>query len=153
MRRTLVTLGTLGLLTAVLALPANGDDKKPGGFLSPDNWEGLMEYWTINGDTIVGKTPPKHPFNTFLCSKKKYKDFELSFQIRLKDGKGNSGVQVRSRIHDEKKLAVTGPQCDIGEGYWGSLYGENFGGMMKQADAAAVNKQLKKADFNDYYVK
>ena len=38
----------------------------------------------------------------------------------------------RSRIHNEKTFAVTGPQCDMGDVYWGSLYGENFGGMMTE---------------------
>ena len=119
-------------------------------------WEGLIEqYWSVSdGGAIIGTGGEKKiPFNTFLCSKKKYKDFELSFQVRLKDGKGNSGVQIRSHIHNMKNFAVTGPQADIGEGYWGSLYGENFGGMMKQADAKAVNAKLKKDGFNDYYIK
>ena len=38
----------------------------------------------------------------------------------------------------------------MGGPYWGSLYGENFGGMMKAADAKLVKKILKKDDFNDY---
>jgi hypothetical protein len=118
-------------------------------------WEGLTkEYWSVKDGAIVGTGGDKTvPFNTFLCSTKKFKDFELSFQIRLKDGKGNSGVQIRSKVHDMKKFAVSGPQADIGEGYWGSLYGENFGGMMKQAPAKDVNAKLKKDDFNDYSIK
>jgi hypothetical protein len=120
-----------------------------------DGFEGLIDqFWSVKDGAIVGTGGDKTiPFNTFLCSKHKYRDFEMSFQIRLKGGKGNSGIQIRSRIHDQKKFAVTGPQADIGEGYWGSLYGENFGGMMKQADAKAVNAKLKKDDFNDYYIK
>ena len=51
----------------------------------------------------MGYTPKDPGFNTFLCSKKKYKDFELSFKVRLKDGKGNSGVQIRSKVFDPKK--------------------------------------------------
>src|SRR5581483_8084377 len=93
-------------------------------------------------------------FNTFLCSKKKYKDFELAFQIRLKDGKGNSGVQIRSRIDDKEHYAVAGPQADIGDIYWGSLYGERDPGrMLKASPREVVKKVLKKADFNDYYIK
>ena len=81
------------------------------------------------------RTPtPLLKHNTFLWSKKKYKDFELHFQIRLKDGVGNSGVQVRSFILDPEQYTACGPQCDIGQMYWASLYGENFGGMMKAAD-------------------
>ena len=66
---------------------------------------------------------------------------------------GNSGVQVRSEIDDKKQLTASGPQCDIGQKYWGSLWGENFGGMMKAADWDAVEKVLKPADFNDYSIK
>ncbi len=118
-----------------------------------DGWEGL-QFWSVKDGAIVGDTSPdgaKH--NTFLCSNKKYKDFELKFQVRLKGGTGNSGVQIRSEILDKGKLTVKGPQADIALGYWGSLYGENFGGMMKEADKDAVAKVLKKDDFNDYYIK
>lgn len=156
MRSIPMLLAGLGLLVLTAGNPAVSADPQNEFFNGKDleGWEGLKEYWSVKDGAIIGTGGEnKVPFNTFLCSKKKYKDFELKFQIRLKDGKGNSGVQIRSRIHDEKKLAVTGPQCDIGAGYWGSLYGENFGGMMKQADAQAVNKELKPADFNDYYVK
>ncbi len=41
----------------------------------------------------------------------------------------------------------------MGDQYWGSLYGEHFGGMMKAAPKAVVERALKKEDFNDYYIK
>ncbi len=120
-----------------------------------EGWEGLTKYWSVKDGAIVGYTPedPKH--NTFLCSKKKYSDFELSFKIRLKDGVGNSGVQIRSEVTDDKKFVVAGPQCDIGAGYWGSLYGEGkgWGYMMKQSPGDLVKKAVKKDDFNDYRIK
>ncbi len=120
-------------------------------------WEGLTDkFWSVKDKAIVGSTHPDgNKFNTFLCSKKKYKDFELKFKVKLtgKGWSGNSGVQIRSKIHDMKHFAVTGPQCDMGDVHWGSLYGENFGGMMKAADKDKVTKALKKNDFNDYYIK
>jgi hypothetical protein len=134
-------------------------DDQGGAFIdkSLSNWEGLMQYWSYKDGALVGATPEGLTFNTFLCSKKKYKDFELTFQVRLKGGVGNSGVQIRSRIRDSeqdrKNFAVEGPQCDIGAQYWGSLYGEHFGGMMKAADPKLVAKVLKKDDFNDYAIK
>jgi len=117
-----------------------------------DGWEGLLEFWKVEDGALVGSSDKKIPFNTFLCSKKKYGDFELSFQVRLKGGKGNSGVQIRSEVFDMKKYAVKGPQADIGAGYWGSLYGEHFGGMMKQSPADAVKKVVRNDDFNDYHI-
>ena len=116
-------------------------------------WEGLTEYWTFKDGALIGATPEGLKFNTFLCSKKKYRDFELSFQVRLEGKTANSGVQIRSEIFDKEPFAVKGPQCDMGQIYWGSLYGEHFGGMMKQAPADLVKKVLKENDFNDYYIK
>lgn len=135
---------------ALIAIPARADD-----FLSPGNWEGIKDYWKIEGDTVIGLSPKEGlKNNTFLCSKKKYKDFEMSFQIRLHGGPdANSGVQIRSKVEDPNKYIVAGPQADIGANYWGSLYGERFGGMMKQADAKTVNEKLKNDDFNDYHIK
>jgi putative heme-binding domain-containing protein len=118
-------------------------------------WEGLLEYWSVHDGAIVGKAPAEGlTFNTFLCSKKKYKDFEMSFQVRIKDGNGNSGVQVRSRVADPEKYAVAGPQADMGQVYWGSLYGERDPGrMMKASPPDVVKKVLKPADFNDFSVR
>jgi hypothetical protein len=146
-------LTILGLFVATSAARADDD------FLKPDNWEGLMQFWKIEGDTVTGLAEKDPGFNTFLCSKKKYKDFEFSCQVRLKDGKGNSGVQIRSQIVDAKKFAVAGPQPDIGAGYWGSLYGERFdakgkvggGHMMKASDVKKLN--IKNDGFNDYAIK
>lgn len=155
MRYLIGLFGFLALLT-MFAAGARSADDKDGIFNGKDleGWEGLKEYWSVKDGAIVGTNGDKNvPFNTFLWTKKKYKDFEMKCQIRLKDGKGNSGVQIRSEILDQKQLSAKGPQCDVGQQYWGSLYGENFGGMMKAADPAVVKKALKPADFNDYYIK
>ena len=125
------------------------------GFVPKDfeGWEGLIkEYWSVKDGDLVGYTSKDPGFNTFLCSKKEYKDFELSFKVRLKNGDGNSGVQIRSKLADKKKFAVHGPQADIGKGYWGSLYGEGFGGMMKAASKES-QEAIKAKDFNDYSIK
>ena len=156
MRHATAILSCLALALLLAAGPAQSADPKSDFFNGKDStgWEGLDKLWSVKDGAIVGSTEPDGlKFNTFLCSKKKYKDFELKFQVRLKGGKGNSGVQIRSEVFDMKNLAVKGPQCDIGDVYWGSLYGENFGGMMKQAPKEVVTKVLKKDDFNDYYIK
>ncbi len=117
------------------------------------NWEGLIkEFWTYKDGALVGYTPKAPAVNTFLCSKKKYRDFEMKFKVRLKDGIGNSGVQIRSKIVDAKQFAVAGPQGDIGDGSWGDLYGERFGGMIKAA-SNNVQHAVKSKGFNDYYIK
>jgi hypothetical protein len=117
-----------------------------------EGWEGDTRYWKVEKGAIVGRGW-REAYNTFLCSKKKYRDFELRFRGRLRGGKGNSGVQIRSEIMDRAKFTVKGPQADMGDDYWGSLYGEHFGGMMKRAPADVVKKALKPAGFNDYFIR
>jgi len=145
----------LTLSAGAAAFSARADDK-PEVFVGAglQGWEGLPENWSYSDGALVGTTYPSgNKFNTFLCSQKKYRDFELNFKIRLKNGVGNSGVQIRSEVFDRKHFAVKGPQADIGEVYWGCLYGEHFGGMMKEAPKAEVEKVLKKDDFNDYSIR
>lgn len=150
MRSMTMTTLSLFLLSASVASAQETQDS----FLDPDNWTGLTKYWKVDGDTIIGDTfPDGLKFNTFLCTKKKYGDFEMTFQIQLKGGDGNSGVQVRSEVVDTNMFVVKGPQCDIGQQYWGSLYGEKFGGMMKAAPPEKVKEVLKPADFNEYYIR
>lgn len=146
----------LGCAVAVWAgSTAHSADVKGDAFVGPDlaGWDGLKQYWTVKDGALIGAAAEGLKFNTFLCSKKMYKDFELSFQVRLKGGGGNSGVQIRSEVFDKEKFAVKGPQCDIGGQYWGSLYGEHFGGMMQAAPKEIVTKVLKKDDFNDYSIR
>jgi len=147
----------LGLALVGLLAHAGRAAEEKGGFLGKDlaGWEGLEGLWSYQNGSVVGETKEAQKFNTFLCSKKKYGDFELSFQVKLtgKGWGGNSGVQIRSHVHDPKRFAVSGPQADMGDVYWGSLYGENFGGMMKQAPGDVVKNVLKKDDFNDYSIR
>jgi hypothetical protein len=116
-------------------------------------WKGLPEHWLVKEGVLTGTTKPDGiNFNTFLCSDKEYSDFELSLQVKLTGPTANSGIQIRSKIEDKEKYVVAGPQCDMGQQYWGSLYGERFGGMMKASSADTVKRVVKVDDFNDYYV-
>jgi hypothetical protein len=148
----------LVLVFCATAAPSLADNPAGAFFNGKDltGWEGLTELWQVKDGMLIGSTPAEgQKFNTFLCSKAKYKDFQLTFQIRLVDGKGNSGVQIRSSMvegeNEKGKFVVKGPQCDIGQGYWGSLYGERFGGMMKAAPKESQEK-VKQGEFNDYYI-
>jgi hypothetical protein len=160
MRRTLLAPAVAVLLLGLGALRA---EDKADPFLSSDlsGWEGLIEkHWKYKDGELVGSTEKGLKFNTFLCSKKKYKDFEMKFKVRLEGDRANSGVQVRSKIIDMGKFAVGGPQCDIGAGYWGILYGERFtkegkvgGGHIMKAGPMEVQKAVKKGEFNDYEIR
>jgi hypothetical protein len=150
------TVGLALVLALSLTWPIQGDDTK-SFFNGKDltGWQGLEKYWSVKDGALVGSSYPDGlKFNTFLCSKQPYKDFELKFKVRLKGGDhANSGVQIRSEIFNKEQLAVRGPQCDMGQVYWGSLYGEHFGGMMKAADPEVVKKVLKRDEFNDYHIR
>lgn len=162
MFRSLWQTSFCAALVLILGSAAHAGDDTKSFFNGKnlDGWQGLEKFWKVEDGAIVGHTEQNVPFNTFLCSEKKYRDFELSFQVQVVDEKGrsgvqsrNSGVQIRSAIFNKEKLAVKGPQCDMGGVYWGSLYGEHFGGMMKAADPAVVQKALKKEGFNDYSIR
>jgi hypothetical protein len=126
-------------------------------FLKPDNWEGRDDIWKLDpkAKTIVGETTKDPGYNTFFCSKKKYSDFEFSCKVLLRDAVGNSGVQIRSERFDKdtkQPFRVRGPQVDIGKSYWGSLYGEGVGGMMKASSPDAIKKAVKETEVNEYYI-
>jgi hypothetical protein len=158
-RRTLCPF--LVCLLSVLGVSAGPRDGANDSFFNGKDltgWKGLNQFWSVKDGALIGSTSPDGvKFNTFLCSERKYKDFELQFQVRLIDQSNgrtaNSGVQIRSEIFDAEHFAVKGPQCDMGQIYWGSLYGEHFGGMMEQAPVEVVREVLKVGDFNDYYIK
>lgn len=146
------------LAAAVAAAPApavQGSDDT-GAFLNPDNWEGRKDIWTVSNGTIVGETKADPGYNTFLISKTKYSDFELTCKVVLKGAVGNSGIQIRSertdKDGDKQPFRVRGPQVDVGKTYWGSLYGEGVGGMMKASDPAKIKSAVKEDGVNDYYV-
>ncbi len=162
--RASLTCGVV--LLAALGPVRDARAGEPTFFVAKDltGWSGLKEYWTVRDGALVGATPQGLKFNTFLCSDRSYRDFELRFQVRLRDGVGNSGVQIRSRFRPgpeaRAQFAVEGPQCDIAVGYWGSLFGEHFYGkkpgdhqMMQATPRDVVDRVLKKADFNDYFIR
>lgn len=127
-------------------------------FLKPDNWEGRADIWTLDPKTrtIIGETKEDPKYNTFFCSKAKYSDFELTCKVLLDGGIGNSGIQIRSERFDKdgkQPFRVRGPQVDVGKGYWGSLYGEGVGGMMKAANPETIKKVVKETDYNDYFIR
>ena len=141
---------------AFVTAPATARADDTADFLKPSNWEGREDLWTIKNGSIVGETKEDPKYNTFLCSKEKYGDFELSFKVQLRDGVGNSGVQIRStrtdKSGDKNPFRVAGPQVDVGKGYWGSLYGEGVGGMMKASDPKKIMSAVKESEFNDYVI-
>ena len=118
-------------------------------------WKAIDDVWSVRDGVLVGTArPPKLDHNSFITSEKEYGDFELRIEFRLKDGKGNSGVQYRSkRVPNSHE--VSGYQADLGAGWWGCLYDEarRNSVLQKPVDAAALEKVLKPADWNTYAIR
>jgi hypothetical protein len=150
MRRTILIPALL--FVAGLASLAAGEE----GF-SPlfdgktfDGWQGDMSLWKAVDGVIVGSTEGatlKH--NTFLATKKSYKNFVLKLEFNLRNG--NSGVQVRSKQLEDH--IVAGYQADIAEQkFMGILYEERGRGILVNVDAAEVAKHLKPDGWNEYVI-
>lgn len=93
-------------------------------------WEGNLDYFRVqDGAIVAGTLKEKIPNNEFLCTKEKFRDFELRLQAKLIGQGHNAGVQFRSqRIPNHHE--VSGYQCDIGligtdRSIWGALYDES----------------------------
>lgn len=116
-----------------------------------DGWEGDRTLWKVVDKEIVGDSPGI-PHNQFLATRKSYGDFELKLEFRLAGGRGNSGIQFRSkRVPDSSE--VSGYQADIGEQYWGCLYDESRRNRILAQASAKLADVLKKEDWNSYTIR
>ncbi|MBI3864590.1 MAG: DUF1080 domain-containing protein [Planctomycetia bacterium] len=116
-----------------------------------NGWEGDTQLWKAEGGMIVGDSPGIKR-NEFLATKKRYRDFELRLEFRLRKGEGNSGVQFRSqRVADSSE--VSGYQADIGEKYWGCLYDESRRNKVLVQSPPELEAKLRKDDWNSYVIR
>jgi hypothetical protein len=138
-------LGSTALLVRGEDKPA-GDAKATAGVEAPKpdadgfiemfngkdltGWEGAEGFWSVKDGVIAGTETKEGSRQTFLI----YKaipitaDFELHYKYKFATPDGNSGVQFRSKVVDEKKdpFRIGGYQadCDGKGGYDGGFYDE-----------------------------
>lgn len=119
-----------------------------------EGWEGNLDAFRIQDGAIVGGSLDKNiPRNEFLRTKKKYGDFELHLKVKLHEGKGNGGVQIRTAAIPNNH-EVSGYQADMGVGWWGALYDESRRNkVLARPDDETIKKALKPADWNDYRIR
>jgi len=121
-----------GNVTAVK--PVALDEPKPDadGFVNLfdgstlNGWHGLEGYWSVKDGAITGAETKQNSKQTFLICDKPVANFELHFKYKYNTPDGNSGVQFRSKVIDEKTSRVGGYQADNDghRGYDGSIYDE-----------------------------
>ena len=118
---------------------------------SLDGWQGDKTNWKVENGMLVGDSPGLDHNEFLVAPGGNYENFVLRFSFRLKDGKGNSGVQFRSeRIPGTE---MSGYQADIGENYWGSLYDESRRKKtLVQASDRALNA-IHKDGWNHYVIR
>lgn len=136
-------------------------------------WEGNPEIWRVEDGVIVGQTSAEKPLqkNTFLVWQGgDVADFDLKIDFKLEGG--NSGIQYRSHLVDDK-WTMGGYQADFeaGDTYSGILYEERGRGILAKrgekteigadgkpkvvgsvGDSAEINSKIKKGEWNTYEV-
>jgi len=120
-------------------------------------WEGdTAGVWRIeDGEIVAGRPGRKQEKNDFLCTTKRFGDFDLRLKIRLAGTEGfvNSGIQFRSeRIPNDHE--VIGYQADFGAGHDGALYDESRRKRMLAKPTPDVAAQaLRPGEWNDYRIR
>ena len=149
--RSRITLTLLVLATAASAAGAADDGFKPlfngkdlSGWVTPED----KSLFTVEDGVIVGRTKGDLKKNEFLATEKPYGDFVLKAKVKIRNG--NSGIQFRSDRAEDG--AVSGPQADVADGFWGLLYEERRRGILERYPEDKANALVKKDDWNDFEI-
>ena len=121
-------------------------------------WEGNKKFFRVEDRSIVaGNLKSKIPNNEFLCTEKKYGNFELRLKAKLVGEGKNAGIQFRSkRVPNHHE--VMGYQCDMGQmkghSIWGYLYDESRRRkFLVEADPAKTDKNTRPAGWNELVIR
>lgn len=118
----------------------------------------VVEDGAIVGTSLKGKSPM-----SFLCTEKRYTDFELEFDVKLFDRELNSGVQIRSLPKettrtDVKYGPIAGPQVEISAGKKpgptrsGFIYGQGWKGWLTTKDDLVNHDLYQFGEWNHFRV-
>jgi hypothetical protein len=119
-------------------------------------WVGEAGVWQVTDGAIFATSfPTGRKLNTFLCSTRSFRDFDLEFDCRIR-GTNNSGVMIRSDLYDRTHYWLNGIKCDVGgRTGWGTLvrYNGKGGSILKSARTAEAQKRIKEDDFNRVHIR
>ena len=155
----LILLASLLFLSTAAPTPLSAAGARPlfdGKSLK--GWEGDTDHWfrVESGSIVCGSLKVTVFFFNDTATTEIYTNFVLRVKFRLIGTNGfiNSGVQIRSQ-RVPKSTEMSGYQCDLGDPtWWGSVYDESRRNkLMAQSDMAAINKVLKRGDWNDYLIR
>jgi hypothetical protein len=109
----------------------------------------------VKDGAIVG-TAVKNTPNSFLCTKKIYKDFILELDVKV-DTAMNSGIQIRSQSKpDYKKGVVHGYQVEIDptdRAWSGGIYDEQRRGWLQNLEEKPeAQKAFNRYEWNHYRI-
>lgn len=146
------------LASATLGLTASGAETSLFDGHTFRGWEGdTNRTWRIvEGAFVGGSLSVTVPRNEFLATTRPFTNFVLRLQFKLVGTEGfiNGGVQIRSQRLQNPPNEMSGYQCDMGEGYWGSLYDESRRNKTLVAPKPeAVQEALKKNQWNEYEIR
>ncbi len=144
MRRLLI-----GMIFAAAAFAQNGFQPLFNG-KDLSGWDGDPRLWSVRDGMIVGSTEGVSlNDNSFLISKKTYRNFILHVEMKLRNH--NSGIQFRSEAMPN--WVVRGYQADAGEdNYWGNIYDEKGRGTLVDGWKGKGEKAVKLKDWNVYEI-
>src|SRR5258708_6600634 len=95
--------------------------------------------------------------NEFVSTTRRFTDFVLRLKFKLVGTEGfvNGGVQIRSERTQKPPNEMSGYQVDMGDPeWWGCLYDESRRNkVVAKSDIAAINKVLKRQDWNEYVIR
>ena len=153
--KTALSLCLLLLTVSPSAEPGQSEKRLFDG-KSFEGWEGdIQKTFRIQEGAVVGGSLTANVLrNEFLCTRTSYKNFVLRVKFKLLGTGANAGVQVRSK-RIPNHYEVIGYQADMGDPeWWGCLYDESRRKkVLAKADLAAVNKVLKRNDWNEYVIR
>jgi hypothetical protein len=94
-----------------------------------EGWQGSMDYWSIDGDQIVGASEQPLGVSTYLLTEKLYTDFRLRVTVKLALSEMHSGIALWGRQAPEQGSTHTyAGHLVMFPSNWGmfDLYGRNM---------------------------